>query len=157
LCITIKGSRYRDDYEKFKNWDANPEEPNIEQDAVTMEELEMVSLSDSEDETGSISGQLIVVSRGSVPSCSTSSMLGSSSSPPPSSQVSPMEQAKAQTQRRFEKARGKRQKKFLYFGERDFTMNLVIFSFLFVVKLVVFCLIFQRQQWDWVICFCWDM
>lgn len=104
-------SRYRDDYEKFKNWDANPEEPNIEEDAATMEERERVSLSDSEDETVPISGQLTVVSSGSVPPCSTSSMLGSSSSPPPISQVSPIEQAKAQAQRRIEKARGKRQKK----------------------------------------------
>ncbi|XP_057497393.1 uncharacterized protein LOC130782121 [Actinidia eriantha] len=104
-------SRYRDDYEKFKNWDANPEEPNIEEDAATMEERERVSLSDSEDETVPISGQLTVVSSGSVPLCSTSSMLGSSSSPPPISQVSPIEQAKAQAQRRIEKARGKRQKK----------------------------------------------
>ncbi|XP_057469642.1 uncharacterized protein LOC130758708 [Actinidia eriantha] len=104
-------SRYRDDYEKFKNWDANPEEPNIEEDAATMEERERVSLSDSEDETVPISGQLTVVSSGSVPLCSTSSMLGSSSSPPPINQVSPIEQVKAQAQRRIEKARGKRQKK----------------------------------------------
>ncbi|GFZ14657.1 hypothetical protein Acr_24g0008470 [Actinidia rufa] len=104
-------SRFRDDYEKFKNWDANPEEPNIEEDATTMEERERVTLSDSEDETVPISGQLTVVSSGSVPPCSTSSMLGSSSSPPPISQVSPIEQAKAKAQRRIEKARGKRQKK----------------------------------------------
>ncbi|GFY82551.1 hypothetical protein Acr_02g0007910 [Actinidia rufa] len=104
-------SRYKDDYEKFKNWDANPEEPNIEEDAATMEKRERVSLLDSEDEIVPISGQLTVVSSGSVPPYSTSSMLGSSSSPPPISQVSPIEQAKAQAQRRIEKARGKRQKK----------------------------------------------
>ncbi|KAF7112916.1 hypothetical protein RHSIM_RhsimUnG0179400 [Rhododendron simsii] len=106
-------SRYRDDCENFKNWDANPEEPNIEEDVVAMEERERVSLSDSEDESDSIpvSSQLTIVSSGSAPPCSTSSILGSSSGPSPSSQVSPMEQAKAQAQRRIEKARGKRQRK----------------------------------------------
>ncbi|KAF7153785.1 hypothetical protein RHSIM_Rhsim01G0022100 [Rhododendron simsii] len=52
---------------------------------------------------------LTVVSSGSATPCSTASMLGSSSGPSPSSQESPMEQAKAQ--RRIEKARGKRQRK----------------------------------------------
>ncbi|KAG5542096.1 hypothetical protein RHGRI_021825 [Rhododendron griersonianum] len=108
-------SRYKDDYENFKNWDANPEEPNIEEDVAAMEERERVSLSDSEDESDSVpvSSQLTMVSSGSAPPCSTSSMFGSSSSPSPSSQVSPMEQAKAQAQaqRRIEKAKGKRQRK----------------------------------------------
>ncbi|KAI8561094.1 hypothetical protein RHMOL_Rhmol04G0310100 [Rhododendron molle] len=105
-------SRYRDDYENFKNWDANPEEPNIEEDLAALEERERVSLPDSEDEAVPIpQQQLTIGASGSAPPCSTSSMLGSSSSPSPSNQVCAMEQAKAQARKRIEKAKGKRQKK----------------------------------------------
>ncbi|CAL5382474.1 unnamed protein product [Camellia sinensis] len=42
-------TRYRDDYENFNNWDAYPEDANIEEDFTTVEQRDNVSLSDSEE------------------------------------------------------------------------------------------------------------
>ncbi|CAL5380973.1 unnamed protein product [Camellia sinensis] len=42
-------TRYRDDYENFNNWDAYPEDVNIEEDFTTVEQRDNMSLSDSEE------------------------------------------------------------------------------------------------------------
>ncbi|CAL5331127.1 unnamed protein product [Camellia sinensis] len=42
-------TRYRDDYENFNNWDAYPEDANMEEDFTTVEQRDNVSLSDSEE------------------------------------------------------------------------------------------------------------
>ncbi|CAL5328732.1 unnamed protein product [Camellia sinensis] len=95
-------SRYREDYENFKNWDAHPEDANIEEDIMAIEERDNVSLSDSEDDT--------TLAASVVQPCPTPTPLPtSSSSPLPTSQEHSMEQVAAQ--RRLEKACGKRQKK----------------------------------------------
>ncbi|XP_028101048.1 uncharacterized protein LOC114300362 [Camellia sinensis] len=95
-------SRYREDYENFKNWDAHPEDANIEEDIMAIEERDNVSLSDSEDDT--------TLAASVVQPCPTPTPLPTSSSLPlPTSQEHSMEQVAAQ--RRLEKARGKRQKK----------------------------------------------
>ncbi|KAL7258060.1 hypothetical protein ACSBR1_004223 [Camellia fascicularis] len=94
-------SRYKEDYENFKNWDAHPEDANIEEDIMAIEERDNVSLSDSEDNTTLVASD--------VQPCPTPTPLPTSSSfPPPTSQEHSMEQVAAQ--RRLEKARGKRQK-----------------------------------------------
>ncbi|CAL5364001.1 unnamed protein product [Camellia sinensis] len=41
---------YRDDYEDFKNWDAYPEDANIEEDFTTIKQKDNVSLLDSEED-----------------------------------------------------------------------------------------------------------
>ncbi|KAL7177692.1 hypothetical protein ACSBR2_030955 [Camellia fascicularis] len=95
-------SRYREDYENFKNWDGHPEDANIEKDIMAIEERDNVSLLDSEDETTLVASD--------VQPCPTPTPLPTSSSfPLPTSQEHSMEQVAAQ--RRVEKARGKRQKK----------------------------------------------
>ncbi|KAL7236186.1 hypothetical protein ACSBR1_019449 [Camellia fascicularis] len=95
-------SRYREDYENFKNWDAHPEDANIEEDIMAIEERDNISLSDSEDDT--------TLAASDVQPCPTPTPLPTSSSfPLPTSQEHSMEQVAAQ--RRLEKARGKRQKK----------------------------------------------
>ncbi|KAL7222251.1 hypothetical protein ACSBR1_024041 [Camellia fascicularis] len=43
-------TRYRDDYEGFKNWDAYLEDANIEKDFTTIEQMDNVSLSNSEED-----------------------------------------------------------------------------------------------------------
>ncbi|KAL7206240.1 hypothetical protein ACSBR2_019031 [Camellia fascicularis] len=95
-------SRYREDYENFKNWDAHPEDANIEEDIMAIEEIDNVSLSDNEDDT--------TLAASDVQPCPTPTPLPTSSSfPLPTSQEHSMEQVAAQ--RRLEKACGKRQKK----------------------------------------------
>ncbi|KAL7209969.1 hypothetical protein ACSBR1_031524 [Camellia fascicularis] len=101
-CAERLLSRYREDYENFKNWDGHPEDANIEKDIMAIEERDNVSLSDSEDETTLVASD--------VQPCPTPTPLPTSSSfPLPTSQEHSMEQVAAQ--RRVEKARGKRQKK----------------------------------------------
>ncbi|KAL7206899.1 hypothetical protein ACSBR2_019576 [Camellia fascicularis] len=95
-------SRYKEDYENFKNWDAHPEDANIEEDIMAIEERDNVSLSDSEDDT--------TLAGSDVQPCPTPTPLPTSSLfLPPTSQEHSMEQVAAQ--RRLEKTRGKRQKK----------------------------------------------
>ncbi|KAL7191361.1 hypothetical protein ACSBR2_023438 [Camellia fascicularis] len=43
-------TRYTDDYKGFKNWDAYLEDANIENDFTTIEQMDNVSLSDSEED-----------------------------------------------------------------------------------------------------------
>ncbi|KAF7150398.1 hypothetical protein RHSIM_Rhsim02G0002400 [Rhododendron simsii] len=93
-------SRYRNDYEKFKNWDVLGDDANIEEDLLTMEARENVSLSESEDEA--------VPGNNSIPTPSPASAT-SSSCPSPSLPSPSPEQTVAQ--RRLERARGKKQKK----------------------------------------------
>lgn len=101
LCTTRRLlSRYRNDYEKFKNWDVLGDDANIEEDLLTMEARENVSLSESEDEA--------VPGNNSIPTPSPASAT-SSSCPSPSLPSPSPEQTVAQ--RRLERARGKKQKK----------------------------------------------
>ncbi|XP_028123521.1 uncharacterized protein LOC114320660 [Camellia sinensis] len=96
---TSCAERYKEDYEKFKNWDAHPEDANIEEDIMAIEERDNVSFSDSEDD--------ITLATSDVQPCPTPTPLPTSSSFPPStSQEHSMEQVAAQ--RRLEKTRGKR-------------------------------------------------
>ncbi|XP_058228011.1 uncharacterized protein LOC131336244 [Rhododendron vialii] len=93
-------SKYRNDYEKFKNWDVLGHDANIEKDLLTMEARENVSLSESEDEA--------VPGNNSIPTPSPTSAMSSSCPSPSLTSPSP-EQTVAQ--RRLERARGKKQKK----------------------------------------------
>ncbi|CAL5402121.1 unnamed protein product [Camellia sinensis] len=99
-------TRYRDDYEDFNNWDAYPEDANIEEDFTTIEQRDNVSLSDSEEDAENNFDDV------GVPSLALT-VTASLSCPPPtptiqeSSSIEKIERA----QRRLEKARGKKQKK----------------------------------------------
>lgn len=100
-------SRYRDDYESFKNWDIYDEEANTGEAFETMEEREQVVLSDSEDEIQAITNTPAPPTP-PTPS-STSSAIVTSLGPSP---TVPSSTDKAmQAQRRIEKARRKKQKK----------------------------------------------
>lgn len=91
-------SRYRNDYEQYKNWDMFADDANIEEDLMTIEERENIPLSESDDE---VAPNLDVQPHNSVATPSSSS---TPTLPSPSPE-------QAQAQRRLERARGKRQKK----------------------------------------------
>ena len=91
-------SRYREDYESFKNWDVYDDDANIEEPLpTTVEERDNAALYESEDYD---TPTTIVVG-----TCSSSSATGTLSTP------SPLVQQKTQAQMRLEIARGKRHKK----------------------------------------------
>lgn len=90
-------SRYREDYESFKNWDVYGDDANIEEPLpTTVEERDNAVYESEDDDTPAT----IVVGTGS-----SSSATGTLSTP------SPLVQQKTQAQMRLEIARGKRHKK----------------------------------------------
>lgn len=91
-------SRYRNDYEQYKNWDMFADDANIEEDLMTIEERENMPLSESDDE---VAPNLDVQPHNSA---ATPSSRSTPTLPSPSPE-------QAQAQRRLERARGKRQKK----------------------------------------------
>ncbi|KAL7184653.1 hypothetical protein ACSBR2_026741 [Camellia fascicularis] len=91
--------RNRLNVDRAKKLDAHPEDANIEEDIMAIEERDNVSLSDSEDDTTLVASD--------VQPCPTPTPLPTFSSfPLPTSQEHSMEQVAAK--RRLEKARGKR-------------------------------------------------
>ncbi|KAI8026776.1 hypothetical protein LOK49_LG02G00150 [Camellia lanceoleosa] len=95
-------TRYRD--EDFNNWDAYPEDTNIEEDFTIIEQRDNVSLSDSEEDVENNFDDI------GVPSLALT-VTASPSCPPPTIQESSSMEKIERAQRRLEKARGKKQKK----------------------------------------------
>ncbi|XP_058189011.1 uncharacterized protein LOC131306645 [Rhododendron vialii] len=95
-------SRYRADYESFKNWDVFDGDANIEEPMPTMGEGENMILSDSDDDAI----QVVITPTSTAPGSSSTSIAATSSTLPPSALTE-----KTHAQMRLEKARGKRQKK----------------------------------------------
>ncbi|KAL7184647.1 hypothetical protein ACSBR2_026735 [Camellia fascicularis] len=94
--------RNRLNVDRAKKLDAYPEDANIEEDIMAIEERDNVSLLDNEDDTTLVASD--------VQPCPTPTPLPTFSSfPLPTSQEHSVEQVAVQ--RRLEKARGKRQKK----------------------------------------------
>ncbi|KAL7241612.1 hypothetical protein ACSBR1_014248 [Camellia fascicularis] len=91
-------TRYRDDYEDFNNWDAYPEDANIEEDFTTIEQRDDLSLLDSEDDVENNFDDV------GVPSLALT-VTASPSCPPPSIQESSSMEKIERAQRRLEKAR----------------------------------------------------
>ncbi|CAL5373759.1 unnamed protein product [Camellia sinensis] len=99
-------TRYRDDYEDFNNWDAYPEDANIEEDFTTIEQRDNVSLSDSEEDAENNFDDV------GVPSLALTVTASPSCPPPtPTIQESASMEKIERAQRRLGKARGKKQKK----------------------------------------------
>ncbi|KAL7253554.1 hypothetical protein ACSBR1_007981 [Camellia fascicularis] len=100
----LKAKTTRDDYEDFKNWDAYPEDANIEEDFTTIKQRDNVSLSDSEEDGENNFDDV------SVPSLALN-VTASPSCPPLIIQKSSSMEKIERAQRRLEKERGKKQKK----------------------------------------------
>ncbi|KAI8537864.1 hypothetical protein RHMOL_Rhmol09G0057200 [Rhododendron molle] len=88
-------SRYRADYESFKNWDVFDGDANIEEPTPTVGERENVILSDSDDDAA----QAVITPTSTAPDSSSTSVAATSSTLPPSALTE-----KTQAQMRLEKA-----------------------------------------------------